>query len=173
MPVFGKISQKLIFGSLFEHLDKQKLLSESGSGFRSNDSCTNQLLSIVHDICTDFDADPTLDVQVVFLDMLKTFDKVWHEGLIYKLRKVGISGKGLQLIKSFLDNRFQHIVLNGQSSNWLPVKAGVPQGSILGPLFFLVYINDLSENITFTVKLFGADTSFFLLSITLAFLSMD
>ena len=76
MPVFGKISQKLIFGSLFEHLDKQKLLSESGSGFRSNDSCTNQLLSVVHDIYTDFDADPTLDVQVVFLDMSKTFDKV-------------------------------------------------------------------------------------------------
>ena len=75
--------------------------------------------------------------------------------------QVGISGEALPLINSFLNNRFQRVILNGQSSNWVPVKAGVPQRSILGPLFFLVYINDLSEKITSAVRLFADDTSFF------------
>ena len=70
--------------------------------------------------------------------MSKAFDKVWHERLIYKLRQVAISGEDLALINSFLNNRFRHVTLNGQSSNRLPIKGGVPQGSILGPLFFLV-----------------------------------
>ena len=137
-PVLGKIFEKLIFKSLFENLDEHKLLSEHQSSFRPNDSCTNQLLSIVHDKCSSFNADPTLEVWGVFLDMSKAFDKVWHERLIYKLRQVAISGEDLALINSFLNNRFQHVTLNGQSSNWLPIKGGVPQGSILGPLFFLV-----------------------------------
>ena len=97
----------------------------------------------------------------VFLDMSKAFDKVWFEGLIYKLRQVGISGEALALIINFLNKRFQRVTLNGQSSNWLLVKAGVPQGSILGPLFFLVYINDLSEKITSRVKIFADGTSLF------------
>ena len=98
----------------------------------------------------------------MFLDMSKAFDKVLHEGSIYKLRQVGICGDALALISSFLNSRLQHVILNGQSSNWLPVKAGVLQGSILGPLSFLVYIKDLSEKITSTVKLFADDTSLFL-----------
>ena len=97
----------------------------------------------------------------MFLDTSKAFDNVCHEGLIYKLRQVSIFGEVLALINSSLNNRFQHVILNGKSSNWLPVQAGVPQGSILGPLLFLVYINDLSEKITSTVKLFADDTSLF------------
>ena len=77
--------------------------------------------------------------------MSKAFDKVWHQGLIYKLRQVGIFGEALAFISSYLNNRFHHIILTGQSSNWLPVKAGVLQGSIVGSLFFLVYINDLTS----------------------------
>ena len=67
--------------------------------------------------------------------MSKTFDKVWHEGLIYELKSMGVSDSLLKLIQSFLSDRFQRVLLNGQTSEWLPVKAGVPQGSILGPLF--------------------------------------
>ena len=120
-----------------------------------------QLLSITHEIYTSFDCNPSLEVRGVFLDISKAFDKVWHKGLIYKLQSVGISGNLLNLITSFLDNRFQRVLLNGQESGWLPIKAGVPQGSILGPLFFLVYINDLSDGLSSNVKLFADDTSLF------------
>ena len=74
---------------------------------------------------------------------------------------MGINGNFLKLVESFLSNTYQCVVLNGQASSWADVKAGVPQGSILGPLFFLIYINDLSENLKSTVKLFADDTSIF------------
>ena len=93
-------------------------------------------MPVAHDICTAFDADPTLEVPRVFLDMLKAFDKVCHEGLIYKLRQVDFSGEALALIRSFLNNRFKYVILNGQLSSWLPDKAGVPKESISSPPFF-------------------------------------
>ena len=91
--------------------------------------------------------------------MSKAFEKVWHQGLIFKLKSVGVSDSLLNLIESFLRNGFQKVLLNGQTSKWLPVEAGVPQGSILGPLFYLIYINDLSDDLNSTVKLFPDDTS--------------
>ena len=91
--------------------------------------------------------------------MSKAFEKVWHQGLIFKLKSVGVSDYLLNLIESFLRNGFQKVLLNGQTSKWLPVEAGVPQGSILGPLFYLIYINDLSDDLNSTVKLFPDDTS--------------
>ena len=94
--------------------------------------------------------------------MPKAFDKVWHEGLIFKLKSMGIcDALFLYLIGIFLENRFQRVVLNGQTSEWLPVRAGVPQGSIFGPLFFIIFINDLSIDIISTVKFFPDDTSLF------------
>ena len=93
--------------------------------------------------------------------MSKAFDKVWHEGLIFKLKQNGIEGKLLNLFKNYLTNRKQRVVLNGIESNWGEIKAGVPQGSVLGPLLFLVYINDLEEGIKSNVKFFADDTSLF------------
>ena len=156
-----KIFERLIFKSLFKYLQKYKLLSAHQSGFQPNDSSVDQLQSIVHNIYTAFDAHPTLESHGVFLDMSKAFDKVWHEGLVFKLKSMGICDDLFDFIGSFLENRFQRVVLNGQTSEWLPVKAGVPQESILGPLFCLIYINDLSIDIISAVKLFADDTSLF------------
>ena len=93
--------------------------------------------------------------------MSKAFDRVWHEGLLFKLKCLGLSGKFYGLINSFLSNRRQRVILNGKSSKWSPIKAGVPQGSILGPLLFLVYINDLPKGLLCNAKLFADDTSIF------------
>ena len=97
----------------------------------------------------------------VFLDILKAFDKVWHNRLIFQLQENGKSGNLLKVLKHFLTNRKQRVVLNGQSSSWTNVKAGVPQGSILGPLLFLRYINDLADGLSSNTKLFADDTSLF------------
>ena len=105
--------------------------------------------------------DEGYEIRGVFLDISKAFDKVWHEGLVFKLKQNGISGKLLNIFEDFLRNRKQRVVLNGQTSNWENIHAGVPQGSILGPLLFLIYINDLTENLSSNPKLFADDTSLF------------
>ena len=117
--------------------------------------------SAVHDIYANFDQYPTLEMRANFLDISKAFDKVWHEGLLFKLECIGISGNLLSLLESFLSNGFQQVVLNGQCSSWSSVLARVPQGSILGPLLLLIYINDLPKSLQCTVKLFADDTSLF------------
>ena len=115
-------------------LSENDLISQKQSGFKPGDSCVNQILSIYFDIHKSFDN--SLEVRGIFLDISKAFDRVWHEGLIYKLKCIGIKDNALKIIESFLNNRFQRVVLNGQSSDWESISAGVPQGSILGPLLF-------------------------------------
>ena len=159
LPICGKIFEKLVFNALYSFFEDHKILNPCQSGFKKNDSCINQLVSLTHEIYSAFGWNPSLEVRGVFLDSSKAFDKVWHDGLIYKLKSLGISGSLLKLIQNYLDNRFQRVLLNGQTSEWKPVKAGVPQGSILGPLFFLVYINDICSNLSTNVKLFADDIS--------------
>ena len=107
---------------------EEKLLNQNPSRFRWSDSCINQLLATTHEIFEGFDCNLSLDVWSVFLDISKAFDKVWHEGLLYKLKSMGISGD-------------------------------VPQGSILVPLLFLLYINDLPKGLKSNAILFADDTS--------------
>ena len=107
----------------------------------------------------NLDANPSLDTKGIFLDMSKAFDKVWHEGLIYKLRTYGVQSKLLDLLKNYLNNRKQRVIINGTGSSWKPIKSGVPQGSVLGPLLFLVFINDLPDNLICNPKLFADDVS--------------
>ena len=96
-----------------------------------------------------------------FLDISKAFDKVWHEDLLFKLETIGISGSLPKLFQSFLNDKQQRVVLDGQHSNWAPVLADFLQGMILGPLLLLVYINDLIDNLESPVKLFADDISLF------------
>ena len=95
------------------------------------------------------------------MNISKAFDEVWHEGLLYKLESLGVSGNLLNLFCSFLNDRNQRVVLNGQLSDWAPILAGVPQGSILGPLLFLIYINDLPDNLNSLIKIFADNNSLF------------
>ena len=159
LPICSKIFEKIIFNSLFKYFEDNKLLKCNQSGFRSGDSWVHQLLSTTHELYKSFDANPSLEVNV-FLDISKAFDQVWYDGLLYKLKLLGICGR-YNLIQSFLDNRHQRIALNGKSSKWSLVEAGVPQGSILGPLLFLVYINDSPQELRCNAKLFADDTSIF------------
>ena len=105
--------------------------------------------------------DEGYEIRDVFLDISKVLDKVWLKGLVFKLKQNGISGNLLNIFEDFLRNRKQRVVLNGQTSNWENIYAGVPQGSILGSLLFLIYINDLAENLSSNPKLFADDTSLF------------
>ena len=97
----------------------------------------------------------------VFLDLSKAFDKVWHAGLLYKLQVMGINGKLFDVITSYLNNRQQYVSLSGTSSSLISIKAGVPQGSVMGPLLFWVYINDISDVIQSDNFLFADETSVF------------
>ena len=155
LPIFGKFFERLIFNSLFKYIDENELLYSNQSGFRPFNSNVNQLLSINHDFFSNFDWDPPKDIRAVFLDISKAFDKIWLPGLIFKIKSFGISGDLLELIKNFLSSRFQTVLLNGQTSEWEKINAGVPQGSILGPLFFLI----LSDGTSSIVNLFADDTS--------------
>ena len=97
----------------------------------------------------------------MFLDISKAFDKIWHDLLVFKLKTYGVTGSLLVFIVSYLSSRQQHVILNGKSSDWSFITAGVPQGSLLGPLFFLICINDLVDDLGSDVKLFADDTYLF------------
>ena len=159
LPIFGKIFERLIYKEMYSFFIENDLISSNQSGFKQGDSCINQLLSITHEIYQSLDQG--YEVRGVFLDISKAFDKVWHKGLLYKLEQNGIKGPLLNILKDFLKSRKQRVVLNGQHSSWSDVFAGVPQGSILGPLLFLIYINDLSDGLNCNPKLFADDTSLF------------
>ena len=159
LPIFGKIFERILFKDLFNCFHKNQLFTKCQPGFLPGDSWISQLLSTIHDINSSFDCDPTIDVSGVFLDISKAFDKVWHDGIIFKLETYGIEGKLLNLIN--LHARYQRVVRNGQTSTWELIKSGVPQGSVLGPLMFLIYINDLPDKIQSTCKIFADDTSLF------------
>ena len=147
------------FNEMFIYFSANKFISKNQSRFQLGDSCINQLLSITHEIFTSFDNG--LKVRSAFLDISKAFDKVWHEGLILKLKQNGISGELLHILSDFLSNRKQRVLLNGQNSSCANVYAGVPQESVLCTLLLLIYINDLSDNLISNAKLFTDDASLF------------
>ena len=159
LPICGKMLEKIIFDKVYSFLNSNKLISKRPSGFRPNDSTIYQLISITSSIYKSFENYD--ETRAVFLDISKAFDKVWHEGVIHKLKCNGIISNLLTFFDNYLKGRHQRVVLNGIESKWMKVNAGVPQGSVLGPLLFLVYINDLPDNINSEMRLFVDDSFLF------------
>ena len=153
LPLCGKIFEKIIFNNLYKYLTIHHLITKYQSGFRHGDSATNQLLDLDDEIHQAFDSKKPVQVHAVFLDISKAFD-VWHDGLIFKMKQNGIFGNLLKLFQNYLSNRKQGTVLNDFSSDYSSIDSGVPQGSVLGPLLFHIYINELEKYIKSNVFLF-------------------
>ena len=156
----SKILEKLVFKKLFEHFQANSILSPLQSGFTPGDSTINQLVHIYDFFCKSVDSGK--EVRAIFCDISKAFDRVWHRGLLLKLESAGVRGNILNWFKDYLSGRTQRVVIPGASSDLLSINAGVPQGSILGPLLFLLYINDIVTDIRSTIRLFADDTSLYI-----------
>ncbi|MCG7879605.1 MAG: reverse transcriptase family protein, partial [Candidatus Thiodiazotropha endolucinida] len=156
----GKVMERCVHKHLYNYICENQLLTPFQSGFIPGDSTTYQLLHTYHTFCEAVDSGK--EVRAVFCDFSKAFDRVWHRGLLYKLSRIGCSEQVLKWFSSYLSGRRQCVVLRGTISDWAPVHAGVPQGSILGPLLFLIFINDIVRNINCSIRLFADDTSLYI-----------
>ena len=156
-----KVFERLIFKHLFNHLRFNNFLSPVQSGFTPGDSTVNQLLSIYDTLCKSLDNG--LEVRVIFFDISKAFDKVWHKGLLTKLKHAGLTKLLYDWFVDYLSGRSQRVVLSNAKSSFGNLSAGVPQGSILGPVLFLVFINDIVDDIQSNINLFADDTSLYLI----------
>ena len=154
-----KILESVIRDELMEHLSTNNHLSQHQHGFRPRRSCSSQLLEALNEWSLMLERGDSVDA--VYLDFQKAFDSVPHMRLITKLRKYGVTGKLLDWIRAFLTGRKQQVLVGGQTSTWAPVVSGVPQGSVLGPTLFVVYINDLPETVQNSIKMFADDTKIY------------
>ena len=141
------------------NVTRNRILSDHQSWFRTKYSTINQLLIIYNAIIKNLELGK--NVRFIFCDISKAFDRVWHSGLIFKLQNYGICGNVLKWIESFLYDRKQRLNIDGYFSRWKAVNAGVLQGSTLGLFLFLLFINDIENEVLNNIKMFADDTSLY------------
>ena len=157
--VICKLLERLIKDHMVDFLVKHKLLNSSQHGFLKARSCLTNMLCFLEEITKWIDVGSPVDI--IYLDFQKAFDKVPHQRLLLKLKAHGIGDIITDWIEQWLTDRRQRVVVDGEVSNWKSVLSGVPQGSVLGPILFLIYINDLDDSITSNVLKFADDTKLF------------
>ena len=154
-----KCLEKIVCERIISFMKNEKLFSNRQYGFISGRSTQLQLLEVLDKWTEALDEGHSIDC--VYMDYAKAFDTVPHRRLLYKLSKYGINPKAVSWIENFLGNRIQQVIVQGEESSWKPVTSGIPQGSVIGPLLFVIFINDLPDCVTSEAYLFADDTKIF------------
>ena len=154
--VVCKILESIIKEAISTHLESNSLIKSSQHGFSSGKSCLTNLLIYLEQVTSEIDKG--IPVDTLYLDFAKAFDKVPHHRLIEKIAAHGIDGKISKWIQSWLADRKQRVIVNNVTSDWIPVISGVPQGSVLGPCLFVIYINDIDDAVSSKILKFADDT---------------
>ena len=155
----GKLLERLIRDEIVKHMKVNNLFSAAQHGFVTGKSCSTQLLELMEELTEALDSNE--DVDIIYLDFATAFDKVPHKRLLKRLWGYGIRGKVHSWIKEFLTDRSQKVVIEGKSSDSANITSGIPQGSVLGPILFLIFINDLPDVILSFIKLFADNAKLF------------
>ena len=150
-----KVMEHVVCSHMTSHLTSNSIISRHPHGFLRRLSCETQLVTVIHDWARSLNQHGQVDV--IFLDFAKAFDSVPHEQLLLKAHYYGFRGKLHAWLRSFLAGWRQRVVVNGTSSDWSPVLSGMPQGTVLGPILFLLFINDIPDTISSNIKLFADD----------------
>ena len=153
--ICSKLTEHLVVSQMMKHFDEHGILADCQHGFRKQRSCETQLIDLTQELHERLEE--KVQVDMIVLDFSKAFDKVPQQRLMTKLWNYGIRGNTHTWIKSFLLGRTQRVIVDGEGSGWVPVESGVKQGTVLGPVLFLSFINDLPKAVKSNVRLFTDD----------------